>query len=69
MDGFTPIDAYLDRVDHDRMTDALACATTWQEVAEIQAGCQHKYPLLSHTCSVCGHVQTVEELEKDNIPY
>ena len=68
MDGFTPIDSYLDRVDHDRMSDALAMATTWEEVAEIQSTCAHKYPLLSHECSVCGHVQTVEEIELDNIP-
>lgn len=69
MDGFTPIDAYLDRVDHDRISDAIAAATTDEEVVEIQAQCQHRYKIMSHECWVCGHVQTVEELEADTIPF
>ena len=70
MDAFTPINEMLDMTDRWRIMDAIAAATTNEEVLEIQATCQHKYPLLSHTCSLCGHVQTVEEIEADNeIPF
>lgn len=69
MDGFTPLDASLDRLQHDRISDAIAAATTVEEVAEIQASCEHRYKIMSHECWVCGHVQTVEELETDSIPF
>ena len=68
MDGFTQIEARNDELDRWRIGDAIAAATTWEEVAEIQAGCEHRYKRMSHECWICGHVQTVEELEADSIP-
>ena len=70
MDGFTRLDAMVDNEARWRIADAVAAATTWEEVTEIQSGCDHRYKLMSHECWICGHVQTVEEIEADNeIPF
>jgi acetone carboxylase gamma subunit len=69
MDGFTQIEERNDSNDRWRIMDAIAVATTHEEVAEIQATCEHRYKRMSHECWICGHVQTVEEIEADSIPF
>lgn len=69
MDGFTLIDERIDTEARWRIGDAIAFATTVEEVKEIQATCEHRYKRMSHECWICGHVQTVEELEADDIPF
>lgn len=70
MDGFYHIDQYLDRVDHDRVSDAIAAATTDEEVAEIQAQCQHRYKIGSKDCWVCGYEQPDDpNFDIDDIPF
>lgn len=69
MDGHTQLDANDDWRYHMSIVNAIAEAGTNEEVAEIQATCSHRYPIMSHTCSNCGHIQTLEELEADNIPF
>lgn len=70
MDGHTPLDATLDQIEHWRMVDAIAAATTHEEVAEIQATCQHKYPLGSQECKDCGYVKPADpDFLIDDIPF
>jgi len=69
MDGHTRLDEMVDNEARWRIMDAIAAATTTEEVEAIQADCEHRYKGMSHECWICGHVQTVEELEADDIPF
>ena len=70
MDGFTLIDAYLDRVDRDRIMDAIAVATTTEEVEAIQADCEHRYHAGESECWICGFTKPADpEYLIDDIPY
>ena len=69
MDGHTRLDEMVDNEARWRIADAIAFATTNEQVAEIQAQCEHRYKKMSHECWICGHVQTVQELEADSIPF
>jgi hypothetical protein len=69
MDGFTPIDAAMDRLERLRIMDAINFAMTNEEVEEIRATCEHRYRRMSHECWICGHVKTAEEPAADDVPF
>ena len=69
MDGFVRLDEMVDKEARWRIADAVNFATTNEEVEEIRASCEHRYHRMSHECWICGHVQTIEELEADDIPF
>lgn len=70
MDGFTRIDEYLDRVDRDMIGDAIASATTVEQVIEIQRGCRHWFHVGERECWVCGYVKPADpDFLIDDIPY
>ncbi|MGB4594499.1 MAG: hypothetical protein WBI14_01155 [Anaerolineaceae bacterium] len=69
MDGFTEIDERIDTEARWRISDAINFATTNEEVEEIRASCEHRYHHMSYECWIYGHVQIVEELEADDIPF
>ena len=70
MDGFTQIEARNDEHDRWRIGDAVAAATTWQEVEEIQAQCEHRYHVGKSECWICGYVKPADpDFLIDDIPY
>ena len=69
MDGHTALDEMVDNEARWRIADAVAAATTFEEVAAIRATCEHRYKTNSHECWICGHAQSADELEADNIPF
>lgn len=61
-----------DDFDRLKIIDAIAAATTWEAVEEIQATCQHSYYLVGKRweCQTCGkHISDDEYFEIDDIPF
>lgn len=70
MDAFTPVDSMLDTTARWRIADAIAAATTTEEVAAIQADCEHRYKPVNHECWICGFAKPADpEYLIDDIPY